>query len=105
MLRRPQRSTLFPYTTLFRSEYFAVDALKLRSGVGKMKTNVPKVGGAQQGVAQGVNEYVAVRMTNRTLVKRDFDTTYPQFVAGGQLVHVVAHAYPEVWCLHFVVSV
>src|SRR5690554_7595707 len=71
MLRRPQRSTLFPYTTLFRSEYFAVDALKLRSGVGKMKTNVPKVGGAQQGVAQGVNEYVSVRMTNRTLVKRD----------------------------------
>src|SRR5690348_17792095 len=24
MIRRPPRSTLFPYTTLFRSEYFAV---------------------------------------------------------------------------------
>src|SRR5690554_4275947 len=61
----------------FLQEYFAVDALELRIGVGKMKANVPKVGGAQQGVAQGVNEYVAVRMTNRTLVKRNLNAANP----------------------------
>src|SRR5258708_16453733 len=27
MIRRPPRSTLFPYTTLFRSQIFAVDVL------------------------------------------------------------------------------
>src|SRR3712207_8563349 len=27
MIRRPPRSTLFPYTTLFRSDYIAVDAI------------------------------------------------------------------------------
>src|ERR1017187_10105012 len=33
MIRRPPRSTLFPYTTLFRSVLFAL-ALKFASGVG-----------------------------------------------------------------------
>src|SRR5688572_32383673 len=28
MIRRPPRSTLFPYTTLFRSEGFAIDSLR-----------------------------------------------------------------------------
>src|SRR2546430_324431 len=31
MIRRPPRSTLFPYTTLFRSRVFAVDALETHS--------------------------------------------------------------------------
>src|SRR5258708_12139367 len=30
MIRRPPRSTLFPYTTLFRSLQFAVDVLKVQ---------------------------------------------------------------------------
>src|SRR3712207_8638217 len=30
MIRRPPRSTLFPYTTLFRSDDFAADALAAR---------------------------------------------------------------------------
>src|SRR3712207_8363127 len=34
MIRRPPRSTLFPYTTLFRSEQ---DALRRRSGVGPQR--------------------------------------------------------------------
>src|SRR2546425_3639682 len=34
MIRRPPRSTLFPYTTLFRSHYWANDdALKLAQGL------------------------------------------------------------------------
>src|SRR2546422_7349430 len=33
MIRRPPRSTLFPYTTLFRSRHFLRVALALRRGV------------------------------------------------------------------------
>src|SRR5258708_31831974 len=32
MIRRPPRSTLFPYTTLFRSPYFSFDNGRLREG-------------------------------------------------------------------------
>src|SRR5258708_30193395 len=40
MIRRPPRSTLFPYTTLFRSTSFGGDVLKIESvlmpGTGKL---------------------------------------------------------------------
>src|SRR5256885_12291882 len=34
MIRRPPRSTLFPYTTLFRSSVFCVDGRQGRTGRG-----------------------------------------------------------------------
>src|SRR3712207_7955375 len=37
MIRRPPRSTLFPYTTLFRSDLLAI--LRARSGRSTMATN------------------------------------------------------------------
>src|SRR2546426_4654125 len=39
MIRRPPRSTLFPYTTLFRSRDRARDLLPARSSVGQRSTN------------------------------------------------------------------
>src|SRR2546430_11683844 len=33
MIRRPPRSTLFPYTTLFRSDYYAVSFLEQQHSV------------------------------------------------------------------------
>src|SRR5256885_17157480 len=38
MIRRPPRSTLFPYTTLFRSVYF------LMTSLGEMAANLPVSG-------------------------------------------------------------
>src|SRR2546422_7356158 len=40
MIRRPPRSTLFPYTTLFRSEPFRGEVL-VREGVGMRRLVVP----------------------------------------------------------------
>src|SRR5258707_11334165 len=38
MIRRPPRSTLFPYTTLFRSRYIPADAAdRLRGRIGSVK--------------------------------------------------------------------
>src|SRR2546425_1688736 len=36
MIRRPPRSTLFPYTTLFRSEVFPNDRSGIRGGTGSL---------------------------------------------------------------------
>src|SRR3712207_7596042 len=36
MIRRPPRSTLFPYTTLFRSEGYPVDTNGLKVGSGEL---------------------------------------------------------------------
>src|SRR5438034_10276467 len=36
MIRRPPKSTLFPYTTLFRSQFEVVDARELRVKLGQV---------------------------------------------------------------------
>src|SRR5947208_11720616 len=42
MIRRPPRSTLFPYTTLFRSRYNSNGTLDLTFGIGgKVQTDFP----------------------------------------------------------------
>src|SRR5258708_14656162 len=41
MIRRPPRSTLFPYTTLFRSSFASTFSLQWRNSAGKGKCSVP----------------------------------------------------------------
>src|SRR5256885_8259525 len=40
MIRRPPRSTLFPYTTLFRSEEREIDFSYFAPGIGRFRTNL-----------------------------------------------------------------
>src|SRR2546430_11315492 len=42
MIRRPPRSTLFPYTTLFRSDFYALDLVKDK---GTLRKCVPEIAG------------------------------------------------------------
>src|SRR2546430_13134851 len=42
MIRRPPRSTLFPYTTLFRSQHELGNPLRVSLGVGKRKRRAPR---------------------------------------------------------------
>src|SRR2546422_612091 len=51
MIRRPPRSTLFPYTTLFRSHAFAMDL--------ELKDKVAIVGGASKGLGRACAEVLA----------------------------------------------
>src|SRR5258708_39980420 len=56
MIRRPPRSTLFPYTTLFRSFTFNGDAHSstvVDPGPGRLVTNIPLGGKPETGVAAG----------------------------------------------------
>src|SRR2546430_13489577 len=44
MIRRPPRSTLFPYTTLFRSSFLGFEYRRVRSRTGKWRPHyVPKL--------------------------------------------------------------
>src|SRR2546426_5126788 len=43
MIRRPPRSTLFPYTTLFRSEWKKGESASYRSGIGLTENTGPRV--------------------------------------------------------------
>src|SRR5256885_7305815 len=47
MIRRPPRSTLFPYTTLFRSEPAGFLVSSTRQGVEGKRDNPPAPGGAK----------------------------------------------------------
>ena len=53
MIRRPPRSTLFPYTTLFRSEEFdgsAEDDLQIKTGTGTKALSFAKLFASQNEV-------------------------------------------------------
>src|SRR3712207_8327840 len=63
MIRRPPRSTLFPYTTLFRSEVVAHLALGVRDGVGH---DLPNPTARRVGV---VHSYVYARAAGGDLLE------------------------------------
>src|SRR2546425_8954503 len=52
MIRRPPRSTLFPYTTLFRSELLRADGVRRRGEHGELRSVPPgdRVGEAPVGL-------------------------------------------------------
>src|SRR5258708_20606179 len=59
MIRRPPRSTLFPYTTLFRSSPHVSDSLRAhleKSGY-SAKDAAETVNGVSQHLAQALNEH------------------------------------------------
>src|SRR3712207_7850909 len=55
MIRRPPRSTLFPYTTLFRSSYFACIPSKTLLRPGEAVAGARNAPGAAQAVAAPID--------------------------------------------------
>src|SRR2546425_6302688 len=64
MIRRPPRSTLFPYTTLFRSKCFVRLRISIPATVGALAPGLPPVGRGIRRLRQvhrrGVNDAVGV---------------------------------------------
>ena len=73
-------------------EDLAVDAGILAGGVGEVIADVAQSGGAEQGVADGVNEYVGVAMAKQSEGVVDVHTADPQFTVGGEGVDVVSES-------------
>src|SRR3712207_8124678 len=80
MIRRPPRSTLFPYTTLFRSDLLAVDDRPERHlfGVGVADRQVRRTLGERLHVVVGdalVHQVAAHRQADLALVEEDRKST------------------------------
>src|SRR5258708_21284592 len=74
MIRRPPRSTLFPYTTLFRSFTFNGDAHSstvVDPGPGRLVTNIPLGGKPESGVAAGNGKLYVNIVDNGEVVEID----------------------------------
>src|SRR3712207_8730141 len=81
MIRRPPRSTLFPYTTLFRSQQ-VVGAGPGKSGFGR------------EGAAQAFLQRLQQRLADRRIVRRlnaIGDMTPPEFSHGRQELRSEEH--------------
>src|SRR2546430_16027350 len=85
MIRRPPRSTLFPYTTLFRSKLIAIDRLESRLEMAR-----------RFGATLTIN-------ASKTTEKERLDLTREHTNTGPDIVidcTGVAQSFPE--CLHMV---
>src|SRR5690348_9227028 len=96
MLRRPPRSTLFPYTTLFRSEcvvglvdrFRGVPTLAVRDGVCRPCAG-PDLVGAQDGEREPIPQRVAQRAlagSGKTTDQHDADLRLCE-MCGGNVEH------------------
>src|SRR5206468_10691797 len=62
MIRRPPRSTLFPYTTLFRSRFFLRGRVQCRDAA-----SIQKAGGARTGSVLSLGSIAGTRTPPRVL--------------------------------------
>ena len=58
-----------------------------------MVTDVAHVGGAQNGIADGMDEHIGVAVSQQAEGVGHTDAAQPQVAVRNQLVDVVAHAY------------
>ena len=73
----------------------AVDALELGIGVGKVLADVAEAGGAEQRVADRVQQHVGVGMAVEPFLMRDVDAADDELAPGDQRMHVEALADPH----------
>ena len=77
-------------------ENLAVGAFVFGGCVGKMVADVAEIGSAEEGVADGVNEYVGIAVAKKAEGMVDAYATQPQIAAFDETMHVIAVAYSDV---------
>src|SRR2546425_5744222 len=111
MIRRPPRSTLFPYTTLFRSVYFDFDKTDVRPGEAAvldknaewLKTNTMMVLIEGHADERGTNEYNLALGERRAkaarehLISRGIDADRITTVSYGEERPVCTERNEECW--------
>ena len=71
----------------------AVDILVLSGSIRKMITDIAHIGGPQQGIANRMQQYVSIRMSQQPFGMFQTDTAQPQFTTFDQLMYVEAKTY------------
>src|SRR5688572_32489766 len=79
MLRRPPRSTLFPYTTLFRSMAGGISAADLRSLVGEIKGKLGAEPAVVALIAEGNDDAVPLDRKSTRLNSSHSQISYAVF--------------------------
>src|SRR2546425_9272742 len=94
MIRRPPRSTLFPYTTLFRSASTSVDGALLNAGTGTVSFGVAD-GGAFFVFASDLNPTVFGSGAGFTLIANFADGTSASASASVPLMPTIGSVSPS----------
>ena len=76
-------------------EDLAVYVLELRTGVGKVVTDVAHVGGAKQGIADGMYEHIGITVAQKALGVLQADASKPEVAAFYKLVYVESESYSD----------
>src|SRR3712207_8477374 len=86
MIRRPPRSTLFPYTTLFRSRIGFVANLLTRNGVGVIVSAISPYKEARDQVRRRIVDFVEVFVDAplEVCAERDVKGLYKKAFAGDR---------------------
>src|SRR2546427_10887520 len=84
MIRRPPRSTLFPYTTLFRSARSIIGA-SAASSAGREPLGHQHAGGARRVAVEPGGEFVALFQVETRRLKAQREQRYPRAAAAPSL--------------------
>ena len=57
-----------------------------------MSANVAQVGSTQQGIAYNMDQYIGIGVANSAVGMLYLNTTQPESLPFGKLVHIIAHA-------------
>jgi len=68
----------------------AVDSLQLRIGIGKMSADIAQPGRTQQGIAQGMDEHIPIRMRDQPLFVRNGDAAQHHMIPITEPVGIIA---------------
>src|SRR2546426_11234559 len=88
MIRRPPRSTLFPYTTLFRSDLVAVRDVSLSVGVGEVVALIGGNGAGKTTTLRAITGLLPLRRGRIELDGERIDGRAPSEVVARGIAHV-----------------
>src|SRR5437762_3687987 len=100
MLRRPPRSTLFPYTTLFRSSYFWKARKVTNSNYSELQAFVELVGGLASGEFDRSEEHTSelqspMYLVCRLLLEKKKQQTTKLYCTATSKVHKYTRVLPS----------
>src|SRR5690606_35972302 len=88
---QPARSTyLFISMT---QQHAAIGTLVFRIGVGEMAANIPQARSTQDGIGNGMQQGIGIRMPHQAMRMRDGDTAQNQGSAFAQHMHIKTLSY------------
>jgi hypothetical protein len=70
----------------------AVRAFPLWIGIRKMRSNIAESSGAEQRIAHGMRQHIAIRVSDRSFVKGQLDPTNNQFSPFREAMEVISNA-------------